>query len=1045
MFLTLNAEAFKKGLSAAGTGVRNMAGGANAAFSTTKARLQENLVAVKKYNAELQQQSGIVQGLKGHVTALVGAYLGFQSIIGVVGLLRSADSAAFSLEASLRAANREFTNIGNADSWTAAIGRMAGELRIYSKSELKTAVASTIDMTKRLGFSAEQMEVLIKRTADLSAGKTDLNGGIERVTAAMRGEAEASEYLGLTLNENYVKAWHEAHNAHNKAWKDLTDLEKAQIRFNVFLEQATPLTGKAADSVTTLSGAYALVGANILDAVEGNRNAVEATKQLSTFIAENADKIGELATILITAATATMQFVLNNKEAVAAVGLVVLGAGTLSFAISSLTTVWRALNVVMLATTGQQFGPWAASTVTAIKSVNLGAMTLKTTMGALAGLLLAWEAGKWFGGLIGQIDIVQTAMVGLIHKADQARLAAQKMWAQLTGSDADVKAIDDKIAISNTVYKEMLADIKAGKGAGEKKNTAPEKQPEAPENPKQSDTPDAQKKADVGYRTPEYLDQLDEAVLSPEELEDRKKRWAEREQQEKQLNDEKNTRLDDVAKANAEKDGKREKIRQADHNRKVDPNSSNYDREYAKNYAAKQRRIAAEKAAEEARKHPPQRQGEQQLSEVEPEEEPENDRETEAGKKSKKVISRSGGSAGASLISEEIKEIETERKAERKELFQGMATLDHIDQMNAQVDMAAASKYAAKASERKRQIFDALQSENERNRQAEEDAAAKGETVVTKRATATYDPAIAALEAAAKENELRAKQMKSGTLSAMAKSLANVEAERQAFAKGAEAKKAQIEADQVAAEKEYQTKLRLAELDKGLHEEAVKRNEDLAESAEQSAAARIKAEEDATGKAKSVFEKYAARVKELQDEIAGRERSLADELSDLDPHATEEQRWRRKAKAAADYEKAAKAAMAAGRLDEAREYADQAKTTYAGLKDGSGRISDKLAGRTAFSGVSSAGNLGLAISKMMTDAAGKAAKSGLMGIDGLNTRISSQLQKAMGALADAAPTGPGKQQAAQVHEIRLGNARLQGSPNDVADFIKQLELAGMRA
>lgn len=333
----------------------------------------------------------------------------------VTNLLKNADSAAFSLEASLRAANREFSNIGSAQSWAATIDRMAAKLRIYSKSELKLATASTIDMTKRLGLSAEQMETLILRTADLSAGKTDLNGGIERVTAAMRGEAEASEYLGLTLNENYVKAWHEAHNATGKAWKDLTDLEKAQVRYNVFLEQANPLTGKAADSITTMAGAYALAASKIHDAVSENKNAVAATKELATVIAEHADEIGELATKLINAATSTMQFVLNNKEAIAIIGGLTLGAGAAATAISWMTTIWQGLNTAMLVMTGSKVIPWLGSLATGIKTVNLAALSLKGVLGSVSGLFLAWQAGWQIGTWLNKFAVVQKAGVGLAY------------------------------------------------------------------------------------------------------------------------------------------------------------------------------------------------------------------------------------------------------------------------------------------------------------------------------------------------------------------------------------------------------------------------------------------------------------------------------------------------------------------------------------------------------------------------------------------------------------------------------------------------------
>lgn len=381
--------------------------------------------------------------------------------------------------------------------------------------------------------------------------------------------------------------------------------------------------------------------------------------------------------------------------------------------------------------------------------------------------------------------------------------------------------------------------------------------------------------AQNNYRTPDYLDQLDEAVLTPEELEDRKKRWAEREQQEKKLNDEKNTVLDDVAKANAAEDEKRAAIRAAD-------------------------------------------------------------------------AKRAGLNSGVTtVVSERI-----ERHVTRENFFK---------------DNTSADKTAPVAAEK---------------------------------------PAPT-------------KKVRSGS------------------------------SDQILSKKEIAAQEEVASAVKVIIDEAeayrLKSIEDQTAAAKEAADKQADAQKEGVGKMQSVFTAYAERVKKIQDEIAGRERSLADELADLDPHTTEEQRWRRKAKAAADYEKAAKSAMAAGRLDEARDYADQAKTTYAGLKDGSGNISDKLAARTAYSGVSSAGTLGLNITKMMTDAAAKAAKSSISGIDGLNNRVSAQLQKAMGNMATAAPTGPGKQAPVQVHEIRLGKAKLQGSADDVADFIKQLELAGMRA
>lgn len=171
------------------------------------------------------------------------------------------DVATTSLAVSANAAGREFgASVGNAESWKKTIQELGRELKIYSEKELTNASTRLIDMTKRLGLTEQQMAVLLRRTADLSAGKVNLEGGIERVTAAMRGEAESAEFLGLSLNENTVKAYAEAQGL---VWKNLNDTEKAQQRYNLFLEQTNELQGRAAIFADTLAGKEAALTATL--------------------------------------------------------------------------------------------------------------------------------------------------------------------------------------------------------------------------------------------------------------------------------------------------------------------------------------------------------------------------------------------------------------------------------------------------------------------------------------------------------------------------------------------------------------------------------------------------------------------------------------------------------------------------------------------------------------------------------------------------------------------------------------------------------------
>ena len=269
---------------------------------------------VKAELAGVQDVSGKAAGGIGKLAASVGAagvaYGALQLALGAVEGYKVAETAAFNLETSILAANREFGNTGSAESWGKTIESLSAKLKVYSGSDLDNAVSKTVDMTKRLGFSEAQMAELILRTGDLGAGKFELGDSIERVTAAMRGEAEASEALGLTLSETYVKSWYEARGSLQGAWKDLNDVQKAQVRFNVFLEQSTPFAGKAAASLDTLAGAGAKVRADIEAA---QKKAVEPFLPALKLIAENAYLAGRgvdamLGTVNAAAAVLTTSY-----------------------------------------------------------------------------------------------------------------------------------------------------------------------------------------------------------------------------------------------------------------------------------------------------------------------------------------------------------------------------------------------------------------------------------------------------------------------------------------------------------------------------------------------------------------------------------------------------------------------------------------------------------------------------------------------------------------------------------------------------------------
>jgi len=365
---------------------------AKALADSIESGFKRGKLAVDAFNAAAGNGQQAIGKIGSGVNALVAGYISlsaaqnaFQSMVGVI---KDGELAQFNLTASVQAANREFTNTGSLDSWKSRISELSKQLVIYSDSTLSNAVSRTVDMTKRLGMSADQMQEVIKRTADLSAGKVDLNDGIERVTAALRGEAEASEYLGLTLNETYVAAWHEAHNAHGRAWKDLTDLEKAQVRYRVFLEQSAAFEGRAAESAKTFSGALQLVSKEIENAVLNNKDLARAMSDVAGFIRENASAIGEFAADLITLTADVAKFALEWREVIVAIGAVWGVTKGIQLLTALITGLNAALGVMRAARSAQLMTEMAAAATearlagVALSQWMMGGLALAATFAA---------------------------------------------------------------------------------------------------------------------------------------------------------------------------------------------------------------------------------------------------------------------------------------------------------------------------------------------------------------------------------------------------------------------------------------------------------------------------------------------------------------------------------------------------------------------------------------------------------------------------------------------------------------------------------------
>lgn len=123
--------------------------------------------------------------------------------------------------------------------------------------EMQRAASETGTLARNYGLTNDQLKQLIGRSADLAAVTgLDVRDATQRATAAIRGEAEAAEVLGLTLNSDAVKAMANMTDEQRKNFETLDQHTKAQIIFNEFMKQSAFATGEAAARAEEAEGEW---------------------------------------------------------------------------------------------------------------------------------------------------------------------------------------------------------------------------------------------------------------------------------------------------------------------------------------------------------------------------------------------------------------------------------------------------------------------------------------------------------------------------------------------------------------------------------------------------------------------------------------------------------------------------------------------------------------------------------------------------------------------------------------------------------------------
>lgn len=265
------------------------------------AKAAAEFTATPKVNAQPAQTalSGLGAGLKGVVAlgaGVAGVAIGVeaigQALTGSIAATREAQQATLALNATYGSGASQF--IAFADAQAQALGK--------SNVEFKQAAVTAATLTRNYGLTAEQIQTVIQRSTDLATVQgIGIVDATNRVTSALRGEAEAAELLGLTLNSDAIKAIADMTSEQRKNFETLDILTKSQITYREFLRQTAHAEGIAAKAAADGVTAYDQAGAAF------NRLGVEAGNSI--------DPIGKgLAGAFRDAADGVAEFIRQQRQ-----------------------------------------------------------------------------------------------------------------------------------------------------------------------------------------------------------------------------------------------------------------------------------------------------------------------------------------------------------------------------------------------------------------------------------------------------------------------------------------------------------------------------------------------------------------------------------------------------------------------------------------------------------------------------------------------------------------------------------------------------------
>lgn len=234
---------------AMGTAIKSAADGAGGSLTKIGSESNKAAQGLNKLESEAKGAASAMGDLESKATK-VGAALG----TGLAALSRLGGQA----ETQRRQVDGLQRAYGDATDeildFTEAIQRSTK----FSNEDAREAAQIAATLAQNYGFTTDEIEKLIAVSADLAAIKgVSLAEAVQRTSAAMRGEAESAEFLGLTLNQAAIDR--------EGLTLSMSNEEAAHFRLNALLEQAAYAEGAAGDAAETAAGQAAQFANSLQD------------------------------------------------------------------------------------------------------------------------------------------------------------------------------------------------------------------------------------------------------------------------------------------------------------------------------------------------------------------------------------------------------------------------------------------------------------------------------------------------------------------------------------------------------------------------------------------------------------------------------------------------------------------------------------------------------------------------------------------------------------------------------------------------------------